>query len=267
MVKGPATTTGGIQSLDAALRLLSALALRDGPVSLSDLARDCAMPPSKVHRYLATFQHAGFVAQAGRSGKYDLGRAALDLGLSAIARHDFVNTASDHMAGLVAQTGMSAFLSVWGTQGATVIRWERAETPAVTSMGLGTTLPLLTSATGRAFLAWAAPAPLQAARDKDLTRLRKKPAIAPDITPTAKGVDDLILAIRAQGYATVDGSFIPGLVALAAPILDWQGQAQAVVTLIGTAPDALHENSMQAQAVVRFCQDQSFAPLLDPVPT
>ena len=267
MTKDPNATVGGIQSLDAALRLLSALARRDGPVSLSDLARDCDMPPSKAHRYLATFQHAGFVAQAERSGKYDLGRAALDLGLSAIARHDFVNTASDHLADLVAQTGMSAFLSVWGTQGATVIRWERAETPAVTSMGLGTTLPLMTSATGRAFLAWAPPAPLQAARDQDLNRVRKNPGIAPDITPTIKGIDQLVRDIRAQGIATVDGSFIPGLVALAAPILDWQGQAQVVVTLIGTAPTALHKGSMQSRAVMRFCQEQSFAPLVASVST
>ena len=47
---------------------------------------------------------------------------------------------------------MSSLLSVLGNEGATVIRWERAASPAVTSVGLGTTLPLLKSATGRVLL-------------------------------------------------------------------------------------------------------------------
>jgi DNA-binding IclR family transcriptional regulator len=264
MTKVETGTTGGIQSLDAALRLLSVMAKHHGPVSLSDLARECGMPPSKVHRYLTSFQHAGLVAQAERSGKYDLGRAAMDLGLSAIARHDFVNRASDHMAELAEQTGMSVLLSVWGSEGATVIRWERAETPAVTSMGLGTTLPLLNSATGRAFLAWAPPAPLHAAKEAELARAKKTPGLARDMEPNAKGVAALVTRIRAQGYATVDGNFIPGLVALAAPILDWQGQAQAVATLIGTAQEALAQGSAQSRALVAFCQAQSFAPLATP---
>lgn len=266
MSKDDASNAGGIQSLDAALRVLAALGQRNGPASLSDLARECEMPPSKVHRYLASFQHAGFVAQAARSGKYDLGHAALSLGLSAISRHDFVNRASDSMADLAAQTGMSVLLSVWGSEGATVIRWERAETPAVTSMGLGTTLPLLNSATGRAFLAWAPPAPLRAARAAELTRARKNPSITPDMEPSVQGIEALVTRIRAQGYSAVDGNFIPGLVALAAPILDWQGQAQAVATLIGTNPAALLPGSAQSQALVAFCQSQSFAPLVTPAP-
>ncbi|MCB1406263.1 MAG: helix-turn-helix domain-containing protein [Rhodobacteraceae bacterium] len=260
---GPA---GGTQSLEAALRLLIALAARPGPASLSDLARHCDMQPSTVHRYLTSFQHAGFVEQAGKSGKYDLGHAALELGLSAIARHDFVNRASDRIGDLAAQTGMSVFLSIWGSAGATVIRWERAEMPAVTSMGLGTTLPLLTTATGRAFLAWAPPAPLRAARAAELARARKLPGLVPDLDPSEAGIEALIARIRARGIATVDGTFIPGLAALAAPILDWQGQAQAVATMIGTTPDASDPGSAPAQALRAFCQSQSFAPLTDPAP-
>ena len=234
MSKTDDDSAGGIQSLDAALRLLAAMAERREAVSLSDLARDLAMPPSKVHRYLASFQHAGLVVQAGRSGKYDLGPGAIRLGLSALARHDFVNRTADALPELVAQTGMTAMLSVWGTQGATVVRWERAAVPTVTSMGLGTVLPLMTSATGRAFLAWGPPAPMQGM--------------------LAEGAEGLVESVRAAGYASVDGRFIPGLVAIAAPILDWQGQAQAVVTLIGTDPALAAPDAPQVQALRAFCR-------------
>lgn len=251
----------GTQSLDAALNMLQAMASRHGPVSLSELARLCRMPPSKVHRYLASFQRAGLVAQAGRSGKYDLGPGAVTLGLSALARYDFVNRASEALPDLCAESGLTVLLSVWGDQGATVIRWERAASPSVTSMGLGTTLPLLSSATGRAFLAWAPPAPMQAMRDTELRRVRQKPAIAPDLTPTNEGLEKLQGEIRSRGYAWVDGKFIPGLVAIAAPILDWQGKAQSVVTLFGIDPAITEPGSDAVRHLVAFCQAQSFAPI------
>jgi DNA-binding IclR family transcriptional regulator len=252
--------TGGIQSLDAALRLLSAMTERRGPVSLSELARDCHMPPSKVHRYLASFQHAGLVVQAGRSGKYDLGPGAVALGLSALARHDFVNRASEALPDLCTESGLTALLAVWGNQGPTVIRWERAASPVVTSMGLGTTLPLLNSASGRAFLAWAPRAPMQAMLDTELRRARQNPAIAPDLVPTNEALGKLLKAIRATGYASVDGKFIPGLVAIAAPILNWQAEAEAVVTLVGTDPAVIQPGSDAVIRLVSFCKELSFAP-------
>ncbi|MEY8837958.1 IclR family transcriptional regulator [Cribrihabitans sp. XS_ASV171] len=250
---------GGLQSLDAALRVLRAMSVRAGPVSLSDLARDCAMPVSKVHRYLASFLAAGLVAQEGRSGKYDLGPGAIRLGLAAIARNDFVNRAADGLPELAQKTEMSTLLSIWGDHGATVIRWERARTPTVTSMGLGTTMPLLNSATGRAFLAWAPRAPLQSMLDLELRRARGTRPLTPDLVPNRAGIDALVAGIREQGFASVHGLFIPGLVALAAPVLDWQGEAQAVVTLIGTDPDTTNAGGAPSKSLVEFCRSLSFS--------
>ncbi|MFN4100747.1 MAG: IclR family transcriptional regulator [Pararhodobacter sp.] len=252
MSRSEEDSASGIQSLDAALRLLAALTGRREAVSLSDLARDCGMPPSKVHRYLASFQHAGLVVQAGRSGKYDLGPGAIRLGLSALARHDFVNRTADAMPDLVAQTGLTALLSVWGTQGATVVRWERAAVPTVTSMGLGTVLPLLHSATGRAFLAWGPQAPLQAVLAAELA------TATGDLPRDAAGVARMVAPVRAAGYAGVDGRFIPGLVAVAAPVLDWQGEAQAVVTLIGTDPAVSAPEGEVVRALKAFAAGLGF---------
>lgn len=249
--------SNGIQALDAALRVLSEMGLLKGPATLSDIARACEMPPSKVHRYLASFQQAGLVEQAGRSGRYDLGRGAALLGLSAIARHDFVNRASDALPELSAATGMSGLLSVLGNEGATVIRWERAASPAVTSIGLGTTLPLLKSATGRVLLAWAPQAPLQSLLETEIRIAQRNPNMFPDITPTAAGIEKLNAETRAKGYSSVDGRFIPGLVAIAAPILDWQNEAQAVITLVGTDPTSTLPDSNAVAALLAFCQAQS----------
>lgn len=237
--------SGGIQSLDSALRLLRALAARPGPTALSDLARDCAMPVSKAHRYLASFAHAGLVRQAGKSGKYDLGPGAVQLGIAAMGRNDAINIAADGLPDLCAETGLTALLSVWGNSGPTVVRWERAANFMVTTLGLGSTLPVVGSATGHVFLGFL-PRPLTAAR------VAIDRAAAPQVDPEAMAAQ-----VRAAGYATVSGDLLLGLSALAAPVLDWQGEAQAVVTLIGTDASIVAPDSPAIAALTRYCADRS----------
>ncbi|WP_099864259.1 IclR family transcriptional regulator [Pararhizobium haloflavum] len=252
-----AEAQGGIQSLDAALRVLMAMANMEGAVGVSDLARACGMPVSKTHRYLASFIHAGLVCQAGRSGRYDLGPRAIEIGLAALSRHDFVNAASDDLHRLTVETGLTALLCVWGNSGPTVVRWERAASFIATSLGLGTTLPLLTSATGRICLAYLPGAVTGALLDEELARGLASPQIFHDLELNQADVARLAADVRDQGYATVDGRFIPGLVALAAPILDWQGEAQAVVTLIGADPRLIEPGAAQIGSLKEFCASHS----------
>ncbi|MGY6695260.1 MAG: IclR family transcriptional regulator [Roseinatronobacter sp.] len=247
----------GLKSLDTALGVLAYMTEQNGPKSLTEIGRNCGMPPSKVHRYLASFVAAGLVRQPGRSGHYDLGPAAMQLGLAALARHDFVNSAADGLADLSARTGMTVLLSVWANQGATVVRWERGASPTDTSMGLGTTLPLLNSATGRVFLAWGAPRAIGPTRDEQLRRLARQPGLSLDLEPTKASVTTLVERIRAQRYAAVEGRYIPGLVAAAAPILDWQGEAQAAVTLVGVDPALIAPGSEPTERLLAYCLEKS----------
>lgn len=248
---------GGIQSLDAALRVLEVLSEAGQALPLSELARLCGMPPTKVHRYLASFAHAGLVQQNGRSGSYDLGNGAIALGLSAMARHDFVNAVSDAMPDLTAETGLTALLCVWGNRGPTVVRWERAASFIVTSLGLGTTLPVLSSATGRVCLAFLPETVTGALVAEELRKATKRPRVVSDIETTRSGIQALAESVRTRGCATVDGRFIPGLVAISAPILDWQGQAQAAVTLIGTDPATIEPGSDAETTLLGFCAAHS----------
>ena len=248
---------GGIQSLDTALRVLQTLSQAGKALSLSELARLCGLPPTKVHRYLASFSHSGLVAQNGRSGTYDLGQGAIHLGLAALARHDFVNTTADALPGLAEETGLTVLLCVWGNSGPTVVRWQRSTSLMVTSLGLGTTLPLLTSATGRIGLSYLPEVVTRHLVESELRRIKRNPGILDDMKASLAGVREFAAAVRKQGFASVDGRFIPGLVAIAAPVLDWQGQAQAVITLIGTDPTIIEANSEAQQILAQFCRAHS----------
>ena len=248
---------GGIQSLDGALRLLRVMAGMPGPTGLGELARAAGMPAPRAHRYLASFVHAGLARKDGL-GLYGLGREAIGIGLAALAGHDFVNAAADDLPRLTAETGLTALLSVWGNAGPTVVRWQRAASLVVTSLGLGTTFPLLSSATGRAFLAHLPETVTGTLLEGELRRARTARNLLEELDPRAHGglpaaAAALAARVRARGVATVDGRFIPGLVAAAAPILNWQGEAEVVVTLIGTDPAMIETDAAELEAVRTFC--------------
>ncbi|MFK7902291.1 MAG: IclR family transcriptional regulator [Nitratireductor sp.] len=247
--------SGGIQSLDAALRVLLHIANLPGASGLSDIARACNMPPSKVHRYLASFVHADLIQQNGRSGTYDLGLAAQSVGLAALARRDIVNTVSDSLREFTEMIDCTTLLSVWSDSGPTVVRWQRAPSPTITSLGLGTTFPLLSSATGRVFYAFSPDALVKRHIANELKRSQLSPVILGDLkegeTPKMHA-EQIRQSVRKEGMATVDGRFIPGLVAIAVPILNWQDEADVVVTVIGSDPKLIEPDSDVVLKIKQF---------------
>lgn len=254
-------SAGGIQSLDSALVLLEVLAAQMGLTSLGDLAKACGIPTTKAHRYLSSFVHAG-LAQTDGNGRYDLGKGAMEIGLAALSRRDIVNAVGDALPELVRDTGITALVSVWGTSGPTVVRWQRAAAPVITSLGLGTTFPILTSATGQVFLAYLPKVMTTDLLKSELTRIRRQPYLLENTFPdTAQNPTKAISALenetRELGYATVDGRFIPGLVAAAAPVLDWQNEAELAITLISSDPSAILPDAMQVQKLLEFTREFS----------
>jgi DNA-binding IclR family transcriptional regulator len=249
-------TKGGIQSVDAALRLLKVMAELGGPAALTEIAQRAHMPSSKAHRYLASFVAAEFVDQAERSGRYGLSKAAIEVGLAAIGRLDFVERAANALPGLAEVTGASAVVAIWGTYGPTAVRWQRTASFILTSMGLGSTFPLLTSATGRVFLAFS-PRSLVAERLKiEIEEARRLRLTWPDLDPSRPSdIDRLVERTRAAGYASVDGRFVPGLNGISAPILNWQGEIEAAITLATVDPGVLDPKTGAIDRLIGACRD------------
>ena len=60
---------------------------------LKVVAASAGMSAAKAHRYLVSFQRLGLVTQDPRTARYDLGPAALKLGLASLTRLDGVRMA------------------------------------------------------------------------------------------------------------------------------------------------------------------------------
>lgn len=215
----------GIQSVEIGLRLIDVLRDAPGPLSLKALAAGADLPISNCHRYCVSFVRAGYMQQDARTGHYDLGPRLLQAGLVALGRGDAVGVATEALEALVDETGSTGQLAVWGDRGPTIVRWIPGRAAVRTSMAAGATLPLLTSATGRVFLAF-------------LPRRQTAALVAHELMAGAAGASDpdaLAAQALARGIGHVSGDHIPGLSALAAPVLDAFGEAAAVITLVGTS--------------------------------
>ena len=231
----------GIGSVDIAMSVLRVFATSTGAMSLKEISDRTGLATSKLHRYLASLVAQGMVSQKERSGRYDLGPLAAELGLAALGRSDFVNRTAAALPDLVERAGCTAMLSVWGSNGATIVRWERARNHIVTTLGLGTVMPLLESATGRVCLAY-------------LPETLTLPTLSPQDRTRAQ---ELRKEVRAFGYSAVGGDFIPGLYALAAPVTNWQGETEAVVTLISITPDLIDPDGDILRDLLATCRDLS----------
>jgi len=221
----------GIQSIDTGIRLLEVLEKADGPFALKELSAKAGMDPSGAHRYLASFLRCGLVAQ-GADSRYDFGPLALRLGLAAMQRLEPIQATERALPALVEETGFTALLAVWSNRGPTIVHWQRTG-DLVTSLNLGTVLPVARSSLGRMLLAFL-PAGVTA---EALALEDRKEKL------DREALDRELERSRKSRLAYADMTVIPGLYATASAVRGWNGEAVCGVALIGSDPElARHDN-------------------------
>jgi DNA-binding IclR family transcriptional regulator len=221
----------GIQSVEVGFRLLQALGEADGPQMLRDLARAANMSAAKAHRYLVSFQRLQLVVQDPDSTRYDLGPAALKLGLAALARLDAVKLARQRVVPLMEEIGHTLALAVWGNHGPTVIHWEESPAAVTVNLRLGDVMPLLTSATGQCFAAYAPKEAIAPMLKEEMARARTQGRT--DVATTMAEVRALLDTVRERGAARVVDTLLPGIVAFCAPVFDSDGHMALGIVALG----------------------------------
>lgn len=256
----------GIQSVEVGFELLNALSLASGALMLRDLAAAAGMSAAKAHRYLVSFQRMGLVAQDPVSTRYDLGPAALRLGLASLSRLDAVKLARDRIPALLQETGHTLAIAVWGNQGPTMVHWAEAPQTVPVTLRLGDVMPLLTSATGRCFAAFMGQDGPDAQRvgpmiREELARVKKMPRNGvplPDVPQTQQEVQAILEETRSQGLGRVVHSLLPGVGGFCAPVFDAQGRlALGLVVLGSVATLDTGWSGAPAAALRRYAQQLS----------
>jgi len=212
----------GIQSVEIGLDVLQKLSELGSASTLSAISQACDMAPPQVHRYLQSLIATRMARQDEATGRYDLGPAAIQLGLAALARTDAFRLVDAGISEFAIRAGRTVQVAALGVMGPTIVRWYSGMPGVVTSLNVGSVLPVLQSATGRVFLAFDRGVQAAALASKEMGR-----------TPMTKAKQTrMVEEVRSAGRAHVSGTVIPGLSATAFPIFDLQGRPILTATLL-----------------------------------
>ena len=219
----------GIKAIEVAGYILDHLASAQAPVALRDLAAAGHMSPGKVHRYLASFLASGLARQELDSRRYALGPLAMRLGLAALNSYQPLRDAIELQRELRNQLDETLVLSVWGAQGPTVVHVEESSQPIIMTMRVGAVLPMLATATGLVFAAFlprhfTEPLIKVALKAEDGLNVFARDSVA---------IERLIMQVSEQGYAYNEGHLMPGVSALAFPLIDRAATFVAVMAVMG----------------------------------
>lgn len=213
----------GIQSVEFAFTVLANIELFPDGIPLNHLARRLGSQPSKVHHYLVSLTRSGAVEQVA-DGAYRLGPFAVQLGFSALAQLGNPDLLMSRLAQLRDRTGESAFLTAWSQRGPTILNRIHGSHMLIVDVEVGLVLPLLTSSTGRCFMAFLDPSEWRRLAD---TEAKHRPDI------TRESLDRVIAQAKVDGLISVQGNFHPRVAALSAPVWGRDGKLVHVMTTLG----------------------------------
>jgi DNA-binding IclR family transcriptional regulator len=224
----------GIQSVEVAATILAAMTKATHPLALKDLAQLSEMPAGKVHRYLVSLGRTGFVSQDRGNGRYGIGHAAIALGLAGVRSIDAVRCASAALAHLRDDAGETALLAIWTRSGPVITQLEDSNQPLFMNIRVGSILPILRSAIGQVFAAYLAADETRELLHREVELLRHGIEAS---EYSRASISARLARIREQGFASVTGQLVPGITAIAAPVLDHRGSIVAAVAVIGRMED------------------------------
>ncbi len=237
--KAKSAATSGNRSVIVAAEVLKTLARFGEPAALGQIAAAAGLSSSRVHRYLSSLVQTGLVEQNAGTGQYELGPTAVELGLIAIGQIDPIKFGIEILPRLTKETGLVSLLSVWGSHGPTIVKWESGQLDTSVHIREGRTLPLLTTATGRVYLAYAEIKRWQKVVRQELASLKKQTGKTPKVRET--NIEAMRKEVLKHGLGRMVGEENPGLAALSAPVFDRHNQVAlslTVISILGTFDDS-----------------------------
>ena len=250
-------TRRSVQSVEVGGRLLLALAAQPMSMTLKELAARADLTASRAYTYLVAFGRLGLIEQDASSGRYALGPAAFQIGLSCLHQSDPIKAASTVCEDLVRRIDQSVAIAVWANFGPTIVRLIDGSRPLHVNMRAGTVMSLFGTATGRAFAA-AMPLPVveQALSAPSFGGYARVSPMEPRaLQRTLKQIGK---EVAQHGLARAAGRPIPGVNAFSAVSRNHDARPVLVITALGHEDDFdIDWDSPIARAVIEAAADVS----------
>jgi IclR family acetate operon transcriptional repressor len=226
----PASSTtdqGEVVSLDRAISILEVLAGGEGFL-LNDLAHRAELPPSTVHRLLATMHRRGLVGHDLSTGVWRVGAGLFRIGSAYLRIRKLPEIARPIIEELLNEVGETVNVSMLDRQELICVAQAESHAPVRAFFRLGRRLPIHASGAGKAILA----AGTDALRQRLLDAAPIEQFTANTHSSRAALMRD-IAEVRARGWAVDDEEHTLGMRCVSAAILNEWSEPVGAVSVSG----------------------------------
>lgn len=226
-----------VEALQDGLAVLRVVAHHPG-LGVSEIGRRSGFTKARTFRFLATFEAAGIVQRGADGVSYNLGPAALVIGLAAQEQVSLIKLAEKYLDMLVAKYNETATVLVRDSLESVSVAQKNSSHEMRVQATVGRRRPLHAGASGKVLLAFGPEDIESKVLEGEL------PKLAPQTITSKTKLKKELQRIRELGYATSLSEGAVDVVAVAAPV---HGSAGFLVASIGLsmpksrAPDDLSE--------------------------
>ena len=223
--------TDEIQVLERAFDIMETLARSREPLHLTELAKRTSMSKSTVHRILQTLQHRGYAAKTSE-GEYTIGAQLFDTASCRIDSLELQAESKPHLTALQHCLGTNVYLGVLDGPFISIIEKDAIDRSDEVYTKVGRRYPAHCTSMGKCLLACLSHEELESVLyGFDLE------ALTPYTITDKHAFMEHLRQVRKQGWALDCEESALDHRCLAAPVLDYRGDAVAVVGVSGTNDD------------------------------
>ncbi len=241
-----ARADAGVKSATRVLDLMEYLARWGRACTHAEIADALAIPKSSLTQLLRTLVQRGYLTYSAADKSYTLGPTVATLARRQGESRDIVELALPALERITDETRESAALNLLRGDKSEVVACVMSPQRLFYQMKVGDTAPLYATSGGKAILA-----NLPEEMLEDYLQRVSLQQITPKTITEIDVLRQNLAEARAQGYATVEEEFTPGIAGVARPILSSAGFALASINVavpVARLDDALRQSCMDALA-------------------
>jgi len=210
-----------------ALRVLSCFPLADGPLSVSEIARQLSLPRQNVLRVLASLQEFGFVSRLSEQEGFTIGVRMFEMGILYLRSNPLARLFSDALEILTESTQCASYAGILDGSDVLFLNTRDGTQPVQFIWKAGDRLPATTTALGKAILMLMSKDEI----DAQLGRPRSLARLTPKSIVTRKQLHADLAVAKRRGWALAREESHAGLTGVGAPIVDENGRPVAALSV------------------------------------
>ncbi len=239
-----------ILSVGKCFRLLECLNGAQRPLTMTELVHLSGLDKSAVQRLTHTLLKLGYLRQHQQSRAYTLSSRMLEFGHTVLSTDSVREVADPHLQRLNQKTGETVnLMELEGNEIVYVSRYPSVH-PVSVNLHVGSRLPAVSSAAGRAILAH-----LPQAR-ADAIMAGPRPQMTPHTITDVPRLQDILGRVRVDGFVINNQEAFIGDISLAAPVMNINQEVVGAINIAVPVPrwTAARARSELAPLVVQCAQ-------------